>query len=55
MRTVTLYRYDFVKTQDGERESLFNYVLSQLGIPEDKQEDIEQVDIRVESFETYDN
>ncbi len=51
MKTITLYRRDFAICQDGSGDSLFDDVLSNLGIPEDKWEDIGEVEIQVESFE----
>ena len=51
MKTVTLLRSDFRNSQDYPNESLFECVLSQLGIPEKNMEDIDAIDLKIESFE----
>lgn len=55
MREVTISRNDFRKSQDPPFESLFEWILRQLGVPEEKWDEIDDVtikDIMVDSIET---
>ena len=49
MRTITLERRYFVKNSGGDE---FDWILEQLSIPNSEWEDIEQVHITVDEFET---
>ncbi len=51
MKTVEIYRRDFKDTQDGSGESLFNWILHQLGIPENKRNDIDEISLKVTDWE----
>jgi len=48
---VTLFRMDFRKSQDHPHESLFEGVLSELRIPEERWDDIDSVELEVIDFE----
>ncbi len=50
MKTVELYRRDFKDTAEGD-ESLFNWVLHQLDIPEKKHNDIDEISLKVTDWE----
>ncbi|MHA2039879.1 MAG: hypothetical protein ACW98X_25980 [Promethearchaeota archaeon] len=50
-KSVELYRRDFKDAQDWGAESLFNYILHQLGIPENKQNDIDEISLSVVDWE----
>ena len=49
MKGITLYRRDFVNHSDNG-ESMFNDVLSSLKISADDWDDIDEIDIFVDSF-----
>ena len=51
MEEVTLMRSDFRGEQEGI--SLFDDVLESLGIPEEDRKNIDTVNLKVESVETY--
>ena len=48
-KSVTLMRSFFKTNSAGDDE--FDYVLSELGVPEEEREDIDEVEIRVEEIE----
>jgi len=48
---VSICRSDFRKSQDYPNESLFECVLIDLGIPEEKRDEIDRVELDVDSFE----
>jgi hypothetical protein len=50
-KSVEIYRRDFKDCQDGSEESLFNYILHQLGIPGNKQNDIDEIELKVVEWE----
>lgn len=46
MRDLEIYRRDFRDSEDGSHTSLFEWILRQLGIPEKKWDDIDEVKIK---------
>ena len=46
MKDLTIYRSDFRNSQDSPHESLFECILKDLGIPEEKWDDIDEVIIK---------
>ena len=52
MKNVVLERNDFQLVQDGSGDSFFDELLESLGVPIDGREDINTVDLTVDSYET---
>lgn len=46
MKDLTIHRSDFRKSQDYPNESLFETILTQLGIPEEDWDDIDEVTVK---------
>jgi hypothetical protein len=50
-RTVTIYRSDFNGHKDSGSKEYFDYILGQLGIPENKQKEIDKITLSVSRYQ----